>query len=212
VKRLLDFERNARQAIAVGVAEHGHWVLVSGSPLLLPSLSELSTSSGSPHGRNLYFTHLVGLPSSTEQDPYLELDRAAARRATVVAVLSRGPVEETRERAFQAAFGMAGLSLLLALTLAWRLSLRLSRPLHDITHTVAQLADGSLAVRAPQVSSGELGLLERGVNRMAEALQESQRDLEQRVRRKKMRRKPPYWPSLAFSPPPAMTCASRCTH
>ena len=183
VKRLLDFEHNARQAIAVGVAENGHWVLVSGSPLLLPRLSELSTSSGSPHGGYLYFTHQVGLPGSTEQDPYLEIDSATTRRATVVAVLSRGPVEETRVRVLRAALGMAGLSLLLALTLAWRLSLRLSRPLHDITHTVAQLADGSLAVRVPQVSSGELGLLERGVNRMAEALQESQRDLEQRVRR-----------------------------
>ncbi|MDD5389439.1 MAG: hybrid sensor histidine kinase/response regulator [Gallionellaceae bacterium] len=181
VKRLLDFERSARQAVAVGIAEDGQWLLVSGQADMLPALVDLPAASASPSGQLLYFTHPVGLPGSTEQDPYLELSRHADRRAVVVAVLSRGLVEETRARVLRAALVMAGLALLLALVLAWRLALRLSRPLHDITHTVAQLADGGLAVRAPQVSSGELGLLERGVNRMAEALQESQRDLEQRV-------------------------------
>jgi signal transduction histidine kinase len=46
---------------------------------------------------------------------------------------------------------------------------------------VAQLADGSLAMRVPEASQGELGTLERGVNRMAAALEENQRDLEQRI-------------------------------
>jgi len=181
VKRLLDFERNARQAVAVGVAEDGQWILVSGSPSLLPRLADASFSGASRNGRSLYFSHPVGLSSSAEQDPYLELDRRVGRRALVVAVLSREPVEAARERVLQAALGMAGLSLLLALILAWRLSMRLSRPLQDITRTVAQLAGGSLAVRVPQVSSGELGMLESGVNRMAVALEENQRDLEQRV-------------------------------
>lgn len=181
VKRLLDFERNARQAVAVGIAEDGQWVLVSGSPLQLPSLAGTYSTAASPNGRSLYFTHPVGLPSSAEQDPYLELDRNADRHAVVVVVLSREPVQKTREGVLQAALGMAGLSLLLALTLAWRLSIRLSRPLHHITRTVAQLADGSLANRVPEASSGELGMLESGINRMAATLEESQRDLEQRV-------------------------------
>ncbi|MDP2832468.1 MAG: hybrid sensor histidine kinase/response regulator [Pseudomonadota bacterium] len=182
VKRLLDFERNARQAIALGIAEDGHWLLVSGQTAKLPGLADLSTVSGSPSGWSLYFTHPVGLPGSTEQDPYLELDPPVGRHAVVVAVLSRYPVEAARARVFQAALGMAGLALLLALILAWRLSIRLSRPLHDITQTVARLADGSLAMRVPRVSSGELGLLESGINRMAAALEESRHDLEQRVR------------------------------
>lgn len=182
IKRLLDFERSARNAIAVGIAEDGRWLLVSGQTSGLPNPSGLSLNHGSPDGDNLYFTRPVGLPASTEQDPYLERGHFAAHHAVVVAVLSRVPVEQSRARVLQAALGMAGVALLLAVALAWRLSLRLSRPLHDITHTVAQLADGGLDVRAPQVSSGELGLLERGVNRMAEALQESRRDLEQRVR------------------------------
>jgi two-component system, sensor histidine kinase len=181
VKRLLDFERNARQAVAVGIAEDGHWALVSGSPVLLPSLDPPSPSAVSQDGGNQYFTYPVGLPSSTAQDPYLQLDRNAAHRAVVVVVLSREPVKKTRAQVLRAALGVAGLSLLLALMLAWRLSLRLSRPLQHITHSVAQLADGSLAVRVPEVSPGELGLLERGVNRMAAALAENQRDLERRV-------------------------------
>jgi len=181
VKRLLDFERNVRQAVATGIVEDGHWLLVNGSPLLLPSLTETFPTNISQNGRHQYFTHPVGLPGSAEQDPYLEFDRHASGRAFVVVVLSREPVQKIRAQVLQAALGMAGLSLLLALALAWRLSMRLSRPLHDITRTVAQLADGSLAIRVPEVSSGELGMLESGVNRMAAALEESQRDLEQRV-------------------------------
>jgi signal transduction histidine kinase len=181
VKRLLDFERNARQAVAVGIAEDGQWILVSGHAAVLSDLARASPSAAWRQGQYLTFSQPVGLPSSTEQDPYLELDHRAGRRAVLFTVLSQEPVQETRARVLQAALGMAGLSLLLALTLAWRLSLRLSRPLHDITGTVAQLADGSLSVRVPQVSSGELGGLESGVNRMAAALEEHQRDLEQRI-------------------------------
>jgi len=182
VKRLLDFERNARQAVAVGIAEDRRWILVSGSALLLPSLAGAAPAADAWDGQYPYFSHPVGLPGSTEQDPYLELDRRLGRHAVVVAVLSREPVRQTRKQVWRAALGMAGLALLLALALAWRLSLRLSRPLHGVTRAVAQLADGRLAVRVPPVSSGELGELERGVNRMAAALEESQRELEQRVR------------------------------
>lgn len=182
VKRLLDFERSSRQAIAIGIAEDGQWLLASGSLTRLPGLVETPFPDESRDGQHLYFSHQIDLPGSPEQDPYLELDRHGGRHAVLMAVLSREPVRETRRRIFQAVLGMAGLSLLLALILAWRLSTRLSRPLHDITLAVAQLADGSLSRRVPQVSSGELGELESGVNRMAAALEESQRDLEQRVR------------------------------
>ncbi len=182
VKRLLDFERAARRAIAVGIAEDGQWLLVSGQTNRLPDLGEWPPGETSRDGQDLYFSQRIGLPGSTGQDPYLEIERNSGRHAVMLAVFGRESVRETRQRIFQAVLGMAGLSLLLALALAWRLSIRLSRPLHEITRTVAQLADGNLIMRVPQSSKGELGVLENGVNRMAAALEENQRDLETRIR------------------------------
>ena len=182
VKRLLDFERNARGAIAVGIAEDGRWLLASGAATRLPAPTAGREAGNDATGDALYFAHPIGLPGSPEQDPYLELDRRRGRHATLVAVMSGEPVRETRRRLAEAVLGMAGLALLLALALAWRLSLRLSQPLHNITRAVAKLADGGLDVRVPRLSAGELGDLENGVNRMAAALEENQRDLEQRVR------------------------------
>ena len=183
VKRLLDFERDTHQALAIGIVEDGHWLLVSGQAELLPRLGRgpAETVDSWQENQNLNFSHVVGLTTSTEQDPYLEPTNASARRPLLVAVLSQSPVAETRIQVVHATLSMTALALLLALALAWRLSARLSRPLHGITQAVARLAAGSLSVRAPAGSSGELGVLENGVNRMAAALEENQRDLEQRV-------------------------------
>ena len=68
-----------------------------------------------------------------------------------------------------------------ALLLAWRLSGGVSLPLLNITNTVAHLANGNLTERTPETSQGEIGLLECGVNRMAQALEENQRNLTLRV-------------------------------
>lgn len=182
VKRLLDFERASRQVVAIGIVEEGKWLLASGSATPLLEKADPRKPMGKLNGTHLYFSHRIGLSGSPGQDPYLELDRYGARHAVLVTVLSREPVQETRRRIARAILGMAGLSLLLAFTLAWRLSLRLSLPLQNIARSVGQLANGTLAVRVPMQSSGELGELESGINRMAAALEENQRDLEQRVR------------------------------
>ena len=182
VKRLLDFERGARRAVAIGIAENRQWLLVSGQSARLPDLAQSASEAVSRDGKYLYFSQRIGLSGSPEQDPYLEIERNIGRHAMLLAVFDREPVRETRSRIFQAVLGMASLALLLALALAWRLSVRLSRPLHEITRAVAQLADGHLLVRVPQSSKGELGVLESGINRMAAALEENQRDLEKRIR------------------------------
>ena len=51
-----------------------------------------------------------------------------------------------------------------------------------ITNTVAHLADGNLTERTPETSQGEIGQLERGVNRMAGALEENRNNLTIKVR------------------------------
>jgi signal transduction histidine kinase/CheY-like chemotaxis protein len=99
----------------------------------------------------------------------------------MVIALDRSRVELIRSQIGLAAAGMATLSVLLALILAWRLAGGVSGPLHAIIQTVARLAGGTLTERIPETSPGEIGLLESGVNRMAEALEENRLSLERRV-------------------------------
>lgn len=182
VKRLLDFERNTRGAQAIAIIEGRQWQLISGDTHLLPTLAGTTPASHWRQGPMLYFSHAVNIPSDQDSDPYLDLAKAAPRpTAYVVIAISRAPIELTRSQVGLAASGMALLTILLALILAWRLSGRVSRPLHDITRTVRQLAGGSLSERVPETSPGEIGQLERGVNRMAKALEENQESLQRRV-------------------------------
>jgi signal transduction histidine kinase len=127
-----------------------------------------------------YFTHPVHPGLAGEASAGLN-DSAEGAGVWVLVGLDRGRVELTRSQIGLAAAGMAALSVLLALVLAWRLAGGVSRPLQAITRTVASLADGHLTERTPESSPGEIGLLESGVNRMAQALEENRRDLEQRV-------------------------------
>jgi signal transduction histidine kinase len=181
VKRLLDLETNTRAISALGIAEGGKWLLVSGRAATLPE-REGTTEAIWQDGTYLYCTFRVGLPASTEQDPYLALEQHNGRHPMMVASLSLVPVTAARTEVLRATLGMAALSLLLALALAWRLSARLSRPLHGISRAVAWLADGRLSVRVEEASTGELGALEVGINRMAAALELSQQDMERRVK------------------------------
>lgn len=181
VKRFLDYERNFRRIEAAAVTDGVHWILVSGSVKALPALNGLAPPKQWRNGPMLYFSHPVQLPSANEADPYLSAPELRRNPLFLVVSLSRAPVELARSQAGLAASGTALFAILFAMLLAWRLSGGVSRPLLDITQTVAQLANGNLTERTPLRSQGEIGLLERGVNRMAQALEENQRNLTLRV-------------------------------
>jgi len=78
----------------------------------------------------------------------------------------------------------AGLALLVLLLTAWfavRASRRLSDPLMRLDAAVQRLAHGHLSTRVPETSGGELGALERGINIMAQALEEARAEMQQRI-------------------------------
>jgi signal transduction histidine kinase/ActR/RegA family two-component response regulator len=181
VKRLLDFERATRDIPAIGISDGKHWLIISGDTSVLPSLDGKKPIPHWRQGSLLYFSHPVRISASGESDPYLELSENAENRAYTIIVLDRAKVELIRSQIGLVAAGMAGLSILFALVLAWRLAGGVSRPLHTIIQSVARLADGKLTERTPETSPGEIGLLEQGVNRMAHALEENQRTLERRI-------------------------------
>ncbi|MFP4161604.1 MAG: ATP-binding protein [Ectothiorhodospira sp.] len=62
-----------------------------------------------------------------------------------------------------------------------RWSLGLSRPLEKIAATVRHIGRGDLSARSRARVSGELGLLQRGINDMAESIERSQRSMVERV-------------------------------
>lgn len=181
VKRLLDYERGFRRIEAAAVTDGAHWLLVSGPSRALPALTGSAPPARWRAGPMLFFSQAVHLPAPVEADPYLDLPEADRPKHFLVVSLSRAPIELTRSQAGLAASATALIAILFALLLAWRLSGGVSRPLLDITNTVAQLANGNLAERTPETSQGEIGLLERGVNRMAQALEENQRNLTLKV-------------------------------
>ena len=181
VKRLLDFERATRGIPAIAINDGKRWLMISGNTAVLPFLDGNKPAAYRRHGALLVFSHPVRLSAPGETDPYLELAESPENRAYTVVVLDRAKVELIRSQIGLAATGMAGLSILLALVLAWRLAGGVSHPLHTITRTVARLADGKLTERTPETSPGEIGLLEHGVNRMAHALEENQLNLERRI-------------------------------
>ncbi|HYP67692.1 MAG TPA: hybrid sensor histidine kinase/response regulator [Thiobacillaceae bacterium] len=79
----------------------------------------------------------------------------------------------------------AGLLLLAALAatavFVWRLSNRLTGQIQDVSNAVRRIAQGEFRVRVTEDTGGEVGQLERGINRMAQALYEHQTRLEERI-------------------------------
>ncbi|OYY95359.1 MAG: hypothetical protein B7Y41_02330 [Hydrogenophilales bacterium 28-61-23] len=181
VKRLLDYERSLRHIEAAAVTDGSNWLLISGNARALPALTGRAPLPRWRQGALLHFTQSIHLPAPTESDPYLGPPAFVGPDHYLIVSLSRAPIDATRKQVGLAAAGTALITTLFALLLAWRLSGRLSRPLVAITNTVADLANGNLAERTPETSLGEIGLLARGVNRMAFALEENQRNLTLRI-------------------------------
>jgi signal transduction histidine kinase len=181
VKRFLDYELASRRIETAAITDGLHWLLISGKSQTLPTLTGIAPPPRWRNGAFVFFAQAVHLPVPSESDPYLDPLEATRPVRYVVVSLSRAPVELTRSQTALVAGATALVAILFALLLAWRLSGRLSQPLLNITHAVARLASGKLTERTPEISQGEIGLLERGVNRMAQALEENQHNLTLRI-------------------------------
>jgi two-component system sensor histidine kinase BarA len=73
--------------------------------------------------------------------------------------------------------GLLALSAVIALLFARSLD----APLRRVTQAVRRFRDGRLEARVPELSGGELGELERGLNSMADALGQSRQHLQEQV-------------------------------
>ena len=97
----------------------------------------------------------------------VELSRADTRQRQQQVVLTSGLIT----------LSMLGLSVIFALSM----SRGIARPILSVIAAVQRLGAGNLHVRVREQSRGELGMLERGVNQMATALETAQAELQSQV-------------------------------
>ncbi len=72
-------------------------------------------------------------------------------------------------------------SVLLTGLLALRLSLGITRPIRRLVTAVEQITEGDLSVHVSATSGGELTVLARGINSMAQTLKSAQENLQEKV-------------------------------
>jgi signal transduction histidine kinase/CheY-like chemotaxis protein len=100
----------------------------------------------------------------------------------VVVAMSRANLEQSRKRMLLAGLGIVVVGLAGTLVLAWAWGRGITRPVRALSGTVAELERGNLQARVDPTSGGELLMLQTGFNRMADALQVHQSELERRIR------------------------------
>lgn len=98
-----------------------------------------------------------------------------------IAAASTEPLQSAQRKALVTAVSLVIVSALLTAFLAWRLSTRLTRRIQHVSQAVDRIASGNLQIRVDSNPSTELGVLEDGINRMAESLQAHQDELQVRI-------------------------------
>ena len=130
----------------------------------------------------IYATELIRLPPPKPLADFGQGTATAPQTLGYAVVgIDTAPIAAYKTQTLLRAGGVMLIVLALAALVAWQLSTRLTRRIRSISRAVDRIAGGELMVRVPEGESGEIGVLAEGVNRMAEALQAHQAELEVRV-------------------------------
>ena len=120
-----------------------------------------------------------------DNNPELNIhDSPPERIGWVAVVLSAQSNIQARQEMLRNSLLLIGLGLILTFILASRFGRRITQPIRSLSQVVERLEAGHLDTRAVTThSAGELGLLARGINRMATRIQASSLEQEQQIRR-----------------------------
>ena len=126
--------------------------------------------------------HPINLPE-VKLDGELHADAPSTPQTIgyAIAAASLVPLQTSQHKALLTAASLIVISALLTAVLAWRLSTRLTRRIQHVSQAVDRIAGGNLQIRVETNPSSELGVLEDGINRMAESLQAHQDELQVRI-------------------------------
>lgn len=100
---------------------------------------------------------------------------------SVRVALTRFDIEKLNDQIVTNTLLIVIIALLLASTLLWLVSRYITRPIDRITHLVKRAESGELDERVEEISSGELGELEAGINAMMGSLEAHKIELVEQV-------------------------------
>ena len=137
------------------------------------------------HELDYVFVLPVQLGKVDLQDPFVVEDvnipQADRTLGWAVVAMSHASLAESKKRMLIAGLGIALSGLVIAVLLAISLGRGFSRPVRKLSQVVEELGRGNLSARVAPNSGGELLLLQKGFNRMAQTLQTNQTDLQRRI-------------------------------
>ena len=121
----------------------------------------------------------------TESNPELNMHASDPGQVGWVAVvLSADGSLAARQEMLRNSLLLISLGLVLTVILAGRFGRRITQPIRGLSQVVERLEAGHLDTRAATThTAGELGLLARGINRMAARIQASSQEQEQQIKR-----------------------------
>ena len=155
----------------------------------MPPGLELSLRAQAPHAVKWEYVFIepIRLSKVDLQDTFL-LDDAATDASQAdkplgwaVVAMSPAPLVQSKKQMLAAGLAIAFAGLALTAVLALLLGRSVSRPVRKLSQVVEAMGRGNLGARVAPASGGELLLLQTGFNRMADALQANQTELQQRI-------------------------------
>lgn len=163
----------------------------SGKPGQLPQL--LSTHAGlnlamSENVDTLIFSAPVLLSQIEIEDISEDALGADKNKTTQARNIGRVYVEMSRDNTVRRKNELIRNGLIITLLglslsglFAFRMSRQVTRPIQRLSDAVQKIGDGALDIRVPEISAGELLVLEQGINSMAAALKMSHEHLQERI-------------------------------
>lgn len=152
-----------------------------------PGGAPISRESAYPYtaAREVYFLQPVistGI-DILDSPEFQNEERDAEIIGWVAVALSRHPTQERQKEIVLKGVTIALIGFLLTLYIATQFGRRITAPILGLTRVVKELEKGHLDVRSTIHTTGELQTLSRGINRLAQKVQESNQTLESRISR-----------------------------
>lgn len=163
----------------------GDFNLLHRSGDFLIPLSPDSPALQSTSNQRIFLSPIFSSALLLDNNPELAIHTTEPEQIGWVAVaLSTHSNIAARQEMLRNSLLLISMGLFLTAILAGRFGRRITQPIRGLSQVVERLESGHLDTRAAATSSaGELGLLTRGINRMAAKIQASSQEQEQQIKR-----------------------------
>ncbi len=168
--------------------DHQHRPMASSTLFPRPPIPYEALTVDHPYSANhLYFKHpvyLTGVQISDYEDPLSAMmgSSSATPIGWVVLAMNMQAIRDKNRSILITSVSLSLLVILFALLLIYLLGLTILRPVKHLTRTVRQLEKGDFSARAPIDTRDELSVLAKGINRLAQTVQDNQSTLERRIK------------------------------